>query len=138
LNVALAPLAASVLTSRRRWLGRLVSGIPVLFLVFDGSIKLAGIQPVVEAFERLGLPSRTAGGIGLLELVCLAVHLTPRTAAAGAVLLTGFLGGAVALHLRVGDPLASHVLFPVYVGALLWIGFFLRDRRVWDLLGTVS
>ena len=136
MNAALAPIAASVLTTRRRWIGRLVSGIPVLFLVFDGGIKLAGIQPVVEAFERLGLSSRTAGGVGLLELVCLAVHLTPRTSVVGAVLLTGFLGGAVAMLLRVGDPLASHVLFPVYVGALLWVGLFLRDPRVRDVLGA--
>lgn len=108
------------------WAGRAVTAVPVLFLGFDIVIKLLVIQPVVEAMLKLGYEVRLAPVIGAIELACLAVYLVPRTAAFGAVLLTGFLGGAVAIHLRVGDPLFSHILFPVYVGALLWIGLLLR------------
>jgi hypothetical protein len=86
------------------------------------------IPPVVEAFTRLGLPVSLGRGIGILELVCLAVYLVPRTSIPGAILLTGFLGGAVLTHVRVGDPLFSHVLFPIYIGGLIWGGLFLRDR----------
>jgi hypothetical protein len=107
-----------------------VTAIPVLFLVFDFSIKLAHIKPVTDSFAQLGVPDHLAVTIGVLELICLAIYLTPRTSALGAVLLTGFLGGAIMLHVRVGDPLFSHVLFPVYVGALLWIGLYLRDPRL--------
>ena len=120
--------------TRRRWAGRVVTALPVLFLIFDFSIKLAHVQPVTDAFARLGIPDRLAVAVGILELICLAIYLVPRTAVAGAVLLTGFLGGAIMLHLRIGDPLFSHVLFPVYIGALLWLGLYLRDPRVRALL----
>jgi hypothetical protein len=106
----------------------LLSGIPALFLMFDSVIKLMQITPVVESMARLGLPLDLARGIGALELACLIVYVIPRTSIPGAILLTGFLGGAVLTHVRVGDPLFSHVLFPVYVGALLWGGLFLRGR----------
>ena len=115
---------------------RVLGGLAVLFLVFDASIKLAVIPPVVDAFARLGLPVALAQGVGVLELFCVAVYLFPSTAALGAVLLTGFLGGAIAIHVRVGDPLFSHVLFPVYVGALLWTALFLRDERIRALVGA--
>jgi hypothetical protein len=108
----------------------------VLFLVFDAAIKLAVVPPVVEAFAKLGVPVALAQGIGVLELFCVALFLFPATAALGAVLLTGFLGGAMAIHVRVGDPLLSHVLFPVYVGALLWTALFLRDERIRALVGA--
>jgi hypothetical protein len=136
MNAASASFADSVPSSRRRWPGWLLSGIPTLFLLWDATIKLLNIQAVVEAFQRLGFTHSPglAIGIGLLELVCLAVYAVPRTAPIGGVLLTGYLGGAVALHVRAGDPLGSHVLFPVYVGALLWAGLFLRDRRVRNVL----
>lgn len=136
MNAASASFADSVPSSRRRWPGWLLSGLPSLFLLWDGTIKLLGIQPVVDAFQRLGFAHSPvlAIGIGLLELVCLVAYVVPRTAPIGAVLLTGFLGGAVALHLRASDPLGSHVLFPVYVGTLLWAGLFLRDRRVRNVL----
>jgi hypothetical protein len=106
----------------------------VLFLLFDGVIKLMRVPPVVEAFARLGYPDSLATGIGLLELVCLALYVVPRTAVLGAILLTGLLGGAVATHLRVGDPLFSHVLFPIDVGALLWAGLYLREDRLRELI----
>ncbi len=136
MNAASASFADSVPSSRRRWPGWLLSGIPTLVLLWDATIKLLNLQAVVEAFQRLGFTHSPglAIGIGLLELVCLAVYAVPRTAPIGGVLLTGYLGGAVALHVRAGDPLGSHVLFPVYVGALLWAGLFLRDRRVRNVL----
>src|SRR4051812_45371932 len=102
-----------------RWIGRVVTALPVLFLIFDLSIKLAHIQPVTDAFSRLGVPDHLAVTIGVLELICLAIYLLPRTSVLGAVLLTGFLGGAIMLHVRIADPLFSHILFPVYIGALL-------------------
>ena len=112
------------------WTGRILTAIPVLFLIFDGVIKLLNIKPVSDSFARLGYVTSVALAIGLLELGCLAIYLIPRTSILGAILLTGFLGGAIATHLRVGDPLLSHVLFPTYVAAMLWGGLFLRDRRV--------
>jgi hypothetical protein len=134
--------AASPLTHTTRkstkgvWTGRIISALPVLFLVFDSVIKLVVIDPVVSSFAQLGWPVSVAIGIGTLEIVCLAAYLIPRTSIFGAVLLTGFLGGAVATHLRIGDPLLSHTLFPVYVGTLLWLGLYLRDGRVRALLAA--
>jgi len=113
---------------------RIASALAVLFLLFDSVIKLVKIAPVVESFARLGYPDSLSRGIGGVELVCLVVYLIPRTSALGAVLLTGFLGGAIATHVRVGDPLLSHVLFPAYVAALLWGGLWLRDERLRTLV----
>jgi hypothetical protein len=127
--------AAPPISIRSRWIGRILSAIPVLFLAFDGVAKLFAPQPVLEASARIGISAENVTRIGLLQLACLALYLVPRTAPLGAVLLTGFLGGAVALHVRMGDPLASHVLSPVYVGALFWAGLFLRDARVRALVG---
>jgi hypothetical protein len=118
------------MTTPRRRAGILLSALPVLFLIFDAAIKLAEIAPVAEAFARMGFPPGLAQVIGGLELCCLVLYLVPRWSILGAVLLTGFLGGAVALHARIGDPLPSHTLFPIYVGAMLWLGLGLRDARV--------
>jgi hypothetical protein len=85
---------------------------------------------VLESFERLGYPEGVAIGIGLLQLVCLAVYVIPRTSVLGAILLTGYLGGAVATQVRVSDPLFTHVLFPAYIGAMLWGGLYLRNDRL--------
>ena len=112
------------------WAGRILTALPVAFLLFDGGIKLMRLAPVSEAFARLGYPESQAVGIGILELACLAVYLIPRTSRFGAVLLTGFLGGAISTHVRIGDPLFSHVLFPIYVGAMIWAGLWLRDDRL--------
>lgn len=117
------------LSSTRLWASRALSGLAVLFLTVDGVMKLVKPAPVVEACARLGLPEQTCIGIGLLLLVCTALHAIPRTATLGAVLLTGYLGGAVAIHVRSGDPLFP-VLFPVIFGALVWGGLSLRDGRV--------
>jgi hypothetical protein len=129
-TVTTAPAPAA----RTRWTARVLTGIPVLFLAFDVAIKLAGIPEVAEASEKLGLPAYLAPWLGLLLLACLALYVVPRTAPLGAVLLTGYLGGAVLTHLRVGDPVFTHTLFPIYVGAFLWAGLYLRDDRVRRLL----
>ena len=123
-------------THLARWAGRLLTGIPVLFLAFDVAIKLLHHPSVAEASEKLGLPVHQAPALALLLAGCMALYLAPRTAALGAVLLTGYLGGAVLVHVRVGDPLFSHTLFPVYVGAMLWGGLYLRDARVRGLLAA--
>ena len=121
-------------TTAARWSGRVLTGIPVAFMLFDASIKFAHIPEVAEASLKLGWPTHLNPVLGVIILGCLALYLWPRTAALGATLFTGYLGGAVAIHLRVGDPLGSHVLFPVYVGALFWAGLVLRDARVRALL----
>ena len=125
-------------SKRRLRAGEILSGIAVLFLLFDSVIKVMVIAPVAESFSQLGYPVSVSRGIGLLQLVCLAVYVVPRTSILGAILLTGYLGGAVATHVRVGSPLFTHVLFPVYVAVLLWGGLFLRDDRVRALVAPRS
>ena len=120
--------------STRIRIGRFVTALPVLFLLFDVTIKLLNIRPVIDSMIRLGDAPDLGPAIGLLELCCLAVYLVPRTATVGGIVLTGFLGGAVATHVRVGDPLFTHVLFPVYVATLLWAGLYLRQARVRDAI----
>lgn len=120
-------------TKKMLWSGRILSALPVLFLLWDSAMKLAKPGFVVEAFDRIGYPVSTARGIGLLELACVAVYLIPRTSYLGAILLTGFLGGAIAIHLRVGDPFFSHTFFPSYVGLMVWCGLLLRDTRLQEL-----
>jgi hypothetical protein len=115
------------------WAGRVLSGLAVLFLIMDGAIKVVNIQPVVDASVLLGLPIDLAPRIGALLLACIIVYLIPRTAVVGAVLLTGFLGGAIAIQARVDAPLFS-LIFPIILGALLWGGLYLRDRRVRALI----
>ena len=114
------------------WAGRVLSGIAVLFLIVDGAIKLVPIQPVIDSLRELGYPATEAFArlLGVLTLLCTALYAWPRTALLGAVLLTGIMGGAIASHLRLGDPLFSHTLFGVYLGLLFWGGLWLRDERV--------
>jgi hypothetical protein len=115
-------------TAKTIWAGRILTALPAAFLLFDGTIKLLRVPAVAEAFTRLGYPETLAVGIGLLELACVVVYVNPGTSRLGAVLLTGFLGGAIATHVRVGDPLFSHVLFPTYLGAMIWAGLWFRDE----------
>jgi hypothetical protein len=122
--------SAATLSKGRRWAGAALSGLAVLFLLFDSAMKLVKVAPVVEAMQRMGFPDESARPIGLILLACLVLYLVPRTAVLGAVLLTGYLGGAVVTHVRVADPLFSHTLFPVYFGTLVWAGLYLRDARV--------
>lgn len=116
------------------WTGRILSTLGALFLLWDSVMKLMRPPVVLESFERLGYPAGVAIGIGLLQLFCLAIYVIPRTSVLGAILLTGFLGGAVATHVRVDDPLLTHVLFPAYIGAMLWLGLYLREDRLRTLV----
>jgi hypothetical protein len=116
------------------WAGRIAAALAVLFLIFDAVIKLMVITPVVDSFARLGVPAHLPVVIGVLELTLLVLYLVPVTSVLGAILLTGFLGGATMLHVRVGDPLLSHILFPSYIGLLLWAGLWFRDRRLRELI----
>ena len=117
-------------SDKRMWAGRIISALPVLFLLFDAVIHIIRIGPVDKAFADLGYAASLAVPLGIIELICLILYVIPRTSVLGAVLLTGYLGGAVATNLRVGAPLFSNVLFPVYVGVLLWAGLYLRDNRL--------
>lgn len=118
------------------WSGRILSGLSVAFLVFDGGIKLVPIEPVITTMQTLGFEATTAlaRGLGVLLLACTALYALPRTALLGAVLLTGYLGGAIAIQLRADSPLFSHLLFGVYVGLLVWAGLLLRRPRLRGLL----
>lgn len=118
----------------RLWTGRIMSGIAALFLLFDGVIHVLKITPVVDAFAQLGYPLGVSVSLGVIEIVCVILYLIPRTSAFGAILLTGYLGGAVATQVRVGAPLFSTTLFPVYVALLVWGGLYLRDDRVRALI----
>jgi hypothetical protein len=122
------------------WTGRVLSGIAVLFLTFDGIIKLVPIQPVTDSLRELGYPASDsfARFLGILTLLCTALYAWPRTAVLGAVLLTGIMGGAIASHLRLGDPLFSHTLFGVYLGLFFWVGLWLRDERVRRIMPALS
>ncbi len=111
------------------WTGRIISSFVVLFLLFDCVIKVLELAPAVEATTLLGYPASLVVTIGLIELICLAVYAIPRTSLLGAVLLTGYLGGAVASQVRAGVGLFP-VVFPLIMGALIWGGLLLRDRRL--------
>jgi hypothetical protein len=136
MELALGSDTARPVSRAALWTGRVLGGVAVLFLLFSATVKLLRAPQALESFEQLGYPPSVALGIGLIELACTLFYLWPRTSFAGAVLLTGYLGGAVATHLRLLDPWLSHTLFPLYVGALAWGGLALRDRRVLGLLGA--
>jgi hypothetical protein len=112
------------------WAGRIASAIPVLMLLFSGIMKLVKPAMVVQEFSRLGYPENLVIVIGVLELVCTVVYAIPRTSVLGAILLTGYLGGATATHVRIGDPFFGPVVF----GVLVWLGLFLSEERLRELL----
>jgi hypothetical protein len=116
--------------NKKLWAGRIMSALPVLFLIFDSVIHIMKPAPVREGFAKLGYSLSLAVPLGIIELICLVLYVIPRTSVLGAALLTGYLGGAVATNLRAGAPLFSNVLFPVYLGVLLWGGLYLRDERL--------
>ena len=112
------------------WTGRILSGMVILFLLFDGAIKLIPLDIVIETSRQLGIPTNLAVTLGVLTLVGTLLYAYPRTSVLGAILLTGYLGGAIYVHVRAGSPLFSHTLFGVYLGILLWGGLYLRDERL--------
>ncbi len=118
------------------WAGRILSGLAVLFLLFDGIVKLVPLPVVTETMAQLGYADSAAlaRGLGVLTLVCTGLYILPRTSVLGAILLTGLFGGAMAAHLRVGSPVFSHFLFAGYLGLMAWGGLFLRDRRLRALI----
>ncbi|HEX2832494.1 MAG TPA: DoxX family protein [Thermoanaerobaculia bacterium] len=125
------PVAISI---KQQWIGRVLSGLAVLFLLFDAIGKLLRPDAVIQGTSDLGWPVSALLTLGVIQVICLLAYLVPRTSVLGAILWTGYLGGAVATHLRLGNPLFSHILFPTYLGALLWGGLWFRDRRLRDLL----
>ncbi len=122
-----------VISSKRLWASRIMSGLPALFLLVDGGMKLFKPPVVVESTLQLGYPESAIVGIGVVLLISTFLYLIPRTGILGAILLTGYLGGAVATHVRVSAVLFN-IIFPVVFGALLWGGLWLRDRRLQALL----
>jgi len=112
------------------WAGRIMSALPVLMLLLSGVMKLVKPVAVVEGFVRLGYPESLTVGIGIVELACAALYVVPRTSVLGAILLTAYLGGATATHVRIGEPF----FMPILLGVLVWGGLFLRDERLRALL----
>jgi hypothetical protein len=115
---------------KRLWIGYAISGTLLLFLLFDSVGKLLKVPPVLEGSARLGYPESSIVGIGVVLLVCTVLFAIPKTSLFGAILLTGYLGGAVATHVRVGSPLWTHQLFPVYIGVLIWLALCLRNEKL--------
>ena len=128
------PTAPASRIGAARWTGRVLSTLVVLFLLFDGLIKVVELEVVHETLVQLGYPPTLGFGLGVLTLAIALLYALPRTALLGALLLTGLLGGAIATHLRVGSPLFSHLLFGVYIGLMAWGGLWLRDERLRTLL----
>jgi len=117
----------------RLWTGRIISGLVVLFLLFDGLTKVMKVKAVLDASAQLGYPVSTIVGIGITLLMCTAFYVIPQTAVLGAVLLTGYLGGAVATSVRISGPLFN-TLFPIIFAAFMWAGIFLREDRLRTLI----
>ena len=129
-----ASVHSSQISTAQVWAGRIVSGLAVLFLLFDASMKVLRLPVAVEGTVQLGYPADVLVPLGIIQMGCLILYLIPRISPLGAAMWTGYLGGAVATHVRMGDPLFTHVLFPVYVATMLWAGLWLRDARVRALL----
>jgi hypothetical protein len=127
------PHSASVSTGAV-WAGGIITGLVVLFLLFDGVTKIIKVTPVMEACGELGVPAHTVVGIGVLLVACTAIYVTPQTAVLGAILLTGYLGGAAAIHVRAGSG-AFPLAFSIGFGLLVWVGLILREPRLlWTIL----
>jgi len=120
----------AVASKKRPWAGYIISALPVLFLLVDGTMKLFKPEIVIKATTDLGYPESTIVPIGITLVACTILYIIPQTAVFGAILLTGYLGGAVATNVRVGTPLFTHILFPVYVASFLWVGLYLRESRL--------
>lgn len=134
---AMPTISGTALVSQAaRWVGRFLSGLVILFLLFDGAIKLVPWPVVTETMDRIGYGSSEtlARTLGVVTVACTVLYAIPPTSILGAVLLTGYLGGAIASHVRIGSPLFSHTLFGLYLGLMVWGGLWLRDRRLRGLM----
>ena len=118
-------------SKKKLWAGRIISALPVLLLLFSGVMKLMKPAPLVQGFAQFGYPESLILKIGILEIFCTVVYMIPRTSVLGAILMTGYLGGATATNVRVGDPSS---FIPVLVGVLVWAGLYLRDDRLRALI----
>jgi len=116
------------------WTGRIMSGLVIAFMLLDGAMKLVPLDVVVTTSEQMGIPGSLARTLGVIGLICTLLYAVPRTSVLGAILLTGYLGGAIASHLRLGDPIFTHTLFGLYLGLLTWGGLYLRDARLRALI----
>jgi DoxX-like family len=112
------------------WTGRILSALVILFLLFDGTIKVMELDVAMQTTAQLGYPVSVVFGLGVLTLVIAVLYAIPRTAVLGTIFLTGLLGGAIATHLRVGSPIFTHMLFGLYLGLAAWGGLILRDDRL--------
>lgn len=126
--------SAAPISNRALWAGRILSGLVVAFLVPDGVIKLIPLDIVVQTSQELGIPVHLARTLGVLTLAGTILYAFPRTSVLGAILLTGYLGGAIYTHLRADSPFLTHTFFGVYLGLLIWGGLWLRDDRVRALI----
>ena len=119
-----------------RWSGRILSGVVILFLTVDGAIKLVPWPVVTETMDRMGYGSSEtmARSLGVVTIICTLLYSIPPTSILGAILLTGYLGGAMASHVRIGSPLFTHTLFGLYLGLMVWGGLWLRDRNLQTLI----
>ena len=131
-NVTMTETAATGSTRAMMWAGYALSGLVIAFMIFDITIKLLALPIVLDTSAALGITGGAdmARLLGVILLVCTLLYVYPRTAILGAVLLTAYLGGAVATHVRVGSPLFTHILFGVYLGVFTWGGLWLRDARL--------
>lgn len=118
----------------KRWAGYILSGLPALFLIMDAVGKLFKPEVVIKGTVELGYPESVIVPLGILLFVCTVIYLIPQTAVLGSILLTGYLGGTVATHVRIGNPLFTHTLFGVYLGVMLWLGIYFRDFRLRQLV----
>jgi hypothetical protein len=128
-----AATQAVPISTNTLWMGRILSALPVLFMVMDGGTKLFNPPPVVEAMTALGYPGQFTVAIGVISLVSTLLYVVPRTSILGAILLTGYLGGAIAVQMRVEAP-AFSLLLPLTLGLMLWGGLYLRDPRLRALI----
>ena len=116
------------------WTGRIMSGLVIAFMLLDGAMKLVPLDVVVTTSEQMGIPGSLARTLGIIGLICTLLYAVPRTSVLGAILLTGYLGGAIASHLRLGDAIFTHTLFGLHLGLLAWGGLYLRDARLRALI----
>jgi len=125
-----SPAPHPSVSKRALWAGRILSGLVVLFLAFDASMKVLTLPEAIEGTTKLGYPAGVLFSLGVVQVICLLLYVIPQTSVLGAILWTGYLGGAIATHVRVENPLFSHTLFPIYVAAFLWAGLWLREPRL--------